>query len=64
MTELDRLRARVDELEKALAEIAETTSCLRSNRLAHKALGHVPNPHTVRLMAEIEADWAAKRSRS
>lgn len=58
------LEARVAELEQALAEIAETTSCRKANRLAHAALGHQPNPRTVALMAEIEADWAMKRGRS
>lgn len=48
-------------LRRALEEIARRTLQADLNRLAHEALGHVHNPTTVRLMAEVERDWAERR---
>lgn len=45
-------QARIDELEEALEEIAHRTLQRDLNQLAHQALGHQPNPHTLELLAD------------
>lgn len=52
--ELARLSAENRILRAALLEIAHRTMQAPLNRLAHQALGHEPNPHTVALLAQTK----------
>ncbi|GAA0402743.1 hypothetical protein GCM10009530_63390 [Microbispora corallina] len=50
--ELTARESRIAELEHALREIARRTIQRDLNQLAHAALGHTPNAHTVALLAD------------
>ncbi len=52
----DHLSAELSYLRSVLQQIAERTLQRDLNRLAHEALGHVPNPQTVRMLAELKQE--------
>lgn len=51
-----RLLAENERMRQALEEVALRTVQRDLNKIAHLALGHQPNPHTVRLLAELEQE--------
>jgi hypothetical protein len=61
LKDVEALAAENARMRAALEEIAERTLQRDLNRLAHQALGHEPNPFTVRLLAEIEREQALAR---
>lgn len=54
--EVGDLLAENRRMRAALQEIALRTMQRDLNALAHQALGHQPNPWTVRLLAELERE--------
>ncbi len=60
LAENRRLAADCQRMRAALTQIASRTMQRDLNQLAHQALGHQPNPWTVRMLTEIERE---RRSR-
>lgn len=43
-------------MRSALERIAWTTRSATTNQIAHEGLGHQPNPHTERMLAELKQE--------